>query len=81
MAMLSSRQDVELLATIRPVTVPHQPQLLEDIEGAVHRRWDGRGITVAAALHQVGGRDVAVGLREDLDDGPTLRRPAQAAPT
>jgi len=76
--MLPHRQDVELLPAVGPVAVPHQPELLENVERAIDRRRDRGGVATAASIHQVGGRDMAVGLRENLDDGPTLRRPAQA---
>ena len=36
--MLGGRQDVELLAAVGAMPVTHEPELLEDVERAVHRR-------------------------------------------
>lgn len=78
-AMVRRRKDMELLATIGAVTVPHQAELLEDVERAIDRRRDAGRVAGAAALHEIGAGDVAVGLGEHLDHRSSLRRPAQAA--
>ena len=77
--MLGRREDVELLATISAVPMPDEPELLEDVERAVHRGRDRGEVARAALLHQLGSSDVTIGLGEHLDHGAALRRPAQAA--
>src|SRR5688500_8644041 len=42
MAVLALREDVELLAAIGAMSVPDQAELLENVEGAVHGRGNGR---------------------------------------
>jgi len=78
-AMLVAGQDVELLVAIGAMAVTDEAELLEDVEGAVHGRRDRRRITPAASVDQLRGRDVAVGLGENLDDRPPLWGPAQAS--
>ena len=72
-AVLGRRQDVELLATVGRVAVADDAELLEDVEGAVHGRGDGARVEGPAAVDQLGAGDVAVGLRQDLDEDPPLR--------
>jgi hypothetical protein len=73
------RQDVELLASVGAMAVSHEPQALESVERAVDGR-RGRGrIEGSALLDEFGTRDVAVGLGQDVDECPALRRPAEAA--
>ena len=76
---IAAGQDVELLAAVGAVAVAEQPELLEDVERPVDGRWDRLGVDRAAALDQLGAGHVAVGLRQDLDQRASLRRPAQAA--
>lgn len=78
MPVVPRRKDMELLSAVSGVTVPHQPELLQHVQGSMHRRWNGRMVARAAALHELGSGDVTVGAREDVDHGRTLRRPAQA---
>ena len=73
------RQDVELLAAVGAVAVAEQAELLEDVERPVDGRGDRARVDLAAALDELGAGHVAVGLRQDLDQRPALRRPAQAA--
>lgn len=71
--------DVELLATVRTVAVAQEPELLEDVERSIDGRWRRRRIKLAAAFDELGARDVTIGVRQDLDEGPPLRRPTQTA--
>ena len=73
------RQDVEFLAAVRAVAVAEQAELLEHVERPVDGRGDGPGIDRPAAFDQLGARHVAVGASEDVDEDPSLRRPAEAA--
>ena len=77
--MDGGRQDVELLAAVGAVAVAQQAELLEDVERSIDRRGDRPGIDRPAALDELGPGDMAVGLRQDLDERPPLWRPAQAA--
>ncbi len=72
-------QDVELLAAVGGVAVAEQAELLEDVERPIHGRRDRARVDLAAALDELGAGDVTVGPGEDLDQGPALGRPAQAA--
>ncbi len=56
-----------------------EAELLEDVKRAVDGRRDGRRVDLAAALDQLRAGHVAVGPRQDLDERPSLRRPAQPA--
>ena len=80
-AVLGLGQHVVLLATIRPMRVTDQAQLLQHIERPIHRGRDGRGVLLAAALHQLGACDMAVGPRQDIHEHPSLWGPAQATGT
>ena len=75
--VLARRSDVELLASVEPVGMADEADVLEDIQRAVDRRRRGLRVLGAAALHQLGARDVSVGPGEHLDEQPALRRPAQ----
>ena len=76
--MLAGREHVILLASVRVVAMANQPEALEDVERPVHRRRDRRRDALPASFQQLGTREVTVGLGEDLDHRPPLRRPAQA---
>ncbi len=78
-AMLAGGQDVIFLAAVGGVAMTHQAQLLEDVEGAVHGRGDRGRLEFAAAVDQLGGGDMPIGLRQHLDHRGALRRPAQTA--
>ena len=80
-AVDGGRQDVELLAAVGAVAVAQQAEFLEDVERPVDGRGDGARVDLAAAFDQLGAGHVAVGLRQDLDERPPLRCPAQAART
>ena len=77
--MLDRGQDVELLAPVGPVAVADQPELLEDVEGPVDRRRRRLRVDLAAALDELAAGDVPVRPRQDVDERPALRRPAQTA--
>ena len=77
--MLDGGQNVVLLATLDTVPVPHEAELLEDVERAIHRRRNAGRVPDATALHELGAGDVAVGFGEHLDHRSSLRRPPQAA--
>lgn len=74
--VLLTRSHVELLPAIGPVTVAHEPDLLEDMERAVHRGRNGRWVHRATALHQLGAGNVPTRGGQDRDHRPALRRPA-----
>ena len=78
MAVLVVWHDVELFAPIGGVTVADEPELLEDVERSVDGRRDRGRVDVAAAIDELAAGDVAVGAGEDLDEGPSLGRPAQS---
>ena len=73
------RQDVELLAAIRGVAMADESKFLEDVERPVDRRGDRRRVGRAASFDKVGAGDVPLGPRQDLDQGPPLRRPSEPA--
>lgn len=77
-AVLALGQDVELLPSVGAVGMTDEAELLEDVERPVHGRGDGPGVQRPAALDEIRAGDMAVGRRKDLDEGPPLRRPAQA---
>jgi hypothetical protein len=77
--MVVHRQHVILLATVGTMPVTDETEILEHIQGPVHRRGDRRRIACAAAFHQVSAGDVTVSLRQHLDHRATLGGPAQAA--
>jgi hypothetical protein len=64
MAVLGSRQHMELFAASSAMAVPHEADLLEHVEGPVHGRWDRLGIGRATALYQLAGRNVPARPRE-----------------
>ncbi len=76
--MLVDREHVEFLASIGPVAVRQDAELLKDVERPVHGRWDRRRVEAPAALDELGARHVPVRLRQDLDEDAALRCPAQA---
>ena len=78
-AVLVVGEDVELLATVGAVAVADEAELLEDVERPVDGRGDCRRVEISAAIDELAARDVTRRLREDLDERPPLRRPAQAA--
>jgi hypothetical protein len=78
-SVLCGGQDVELLATVRPVAVADDPEALEDVERSIDGRWDRVGIDGPTALDELRAGDVTVGRRQDLDEDPPLRCPAKAA--
>lgn len=78
-AVLVAGEDMKLLVAVGAVAVTHEAELLEHVERAIHRRRDRRRILCTTSVHEVRGRYVAVGLRQDPDDCPTLPGPAQAA--
>src|SRR4029079_8314416 len=69
---------VGLLAAAGPVAVADDAQLLEHVQGPVHRRRRGRWIDRPAAIDQLGAGHVALDAGEDVDQHATLVRPAQA---
>ena len=71
-------QDVVLLAPVGAVTVADDPELLEHVEGPVHGGRDRGRVALPAALHELRAGDVPVRLRQHRDQGPPLRRPAEA---
>ena len=73
------RSDVELLAAIGAVVVPHHAQLFQDIERAVDGRRGRRRVHCPAALDEFGARDVPVGLLEHVSRVLRWSVPAQAA--
>ncbi len=74
--MGGNRLDVEFLAPVRPVAVAENAQVLQDVQRPVDGRRDGPGVHFPAALDELGSGDVTVRPRQDLDEGPTLGRPA-----
>lgn len=76
--MLLLRSHVELLPPIGAMAVADEPDLLEDVEGAVHRGWDGGGVDGATALDQLDPRDVPSRSSKDGNYRSALRRPAHA---
>ena len=78
-AVHGAGQDVVLLATVGPVAVADDPELLEDVEGPVDRRGDGRRIALPAPLDELGAGDVALGLGQHRDERAPLGRPAEPA--
>jgi hypothetical protein len=79
MAMHGAGEDVVLLATRGTVAVADDPELLENVQRPVDRRGDRGRVALPAALHQLGAGDVALGLRQDLDERAALGRPAEPA--
>jgi len=59
-AMLLGWEDVELLATIGGVAVTDQSEVLQHVQGPIHGRRDGRGVSRSAALDEVSSGDVAI---------------------
>ena len=59
-AVDGGRQDVELLPPVGGMAVDEQPELLEDVERPVDGRGDRARVDLAAALDQLGTRDVAI---------------------
>lgn len=80
MAVLGVGKDVVLLAPLGIVPMPHQSQLLQQVERAVHGRGDGCGFQHAASIDQIGAGHVALRPSQHLDDRPSLWRPALTAP-
>ena len=78
-AMLAGRQDVELFPPVGVVAVPNEPDLLEEIQGAIHGRGGRPWVPGAASLEQLGAGDVPIRSEEHLDDRLPLRRPPQPA--
>ena len=58
--MLVRRQDVELLAAVRGMAVAHQPEVLQDVEGAIDGRGDRGRIEVAAPVDELAACHVTV---------------------
>ena len=77
-AWSARRADVELLAPARPVAVADDPEILEHVQRPVDRRRRRRRVDRAAAFDELGARDVALDVRQDVQQHPPLRRPAQA---
>jgi hypothetical protein len=75
--VLHGRQDVELLATVCPVAVTDDAELLENVERPIDGRWDRVRIEGPAAIDQLRAGHVAVGVGKYLDEDPPLRGPAQ----
>ena len=80
-AVQALRTDVELLSPIGTVAVLHQSEVLEHIQGPIHRRRDRGWIDDTAALEELGTGDVPVAAGERLDHRASLRGPAQATLT
>ena len=81
MPVLASRCDVVLLAAVRAVAVPNQPELFEGIQGAVDGGRNRLRLSRAAQLHQLGPGDVTPGAGQNLDDVLALGGPAQPPPS
>lgn len=79
MTVLRGDPDVELLATIRTVTVAHQAELLKHVESAVHRRGHDLSVVSPAAFDELGTRQVTGGACQLTHDDAALRSPAQPA--
>ena len=77
--MLDLGQDVELLAAVGAMAVADQTELLENVQRPVDRRRRRLRVDLAAALDELAAGDMAVGLRQDVDERPALGRPPQAA--
>ncbi len=77
-AVFFLRSDMEFLSPVGPVAMADEPDLLKEIEGAVHGGWDGGRVDGATALDQLDTRDVASRCRKHRDHGPALRCPAHA---
>lgn len=77
--MLALGAHMEFLSPIGSVSVAHQAQLFEHVEGAIHGRGDRMRVPNAAALDQLGAGHVAVRVGQDLDYRAALRCPAHAA--
>ena len=76
--MLLLRSHVELLSAIGSMTVAHEPDLLEDVEGAVDGGRNGGRVDGATALDQLDTGDVASRCSKDRDHRSALGRPAQS---
>ena len=72
-------QDVEFLPSVGAVAMTDETQLLQDVQGAVHRRRDGGRVDGPASVHELGAGDVILDAGQHLDHVATLRRPAQTA--
>ena len=72
-------KDVELLATGGRVAVADVTELFEDTERSVHRRGGRVGVSLPAALDELAPGHVTLGRFEDLEDEPSLGRPAETA--
>lgn len=75
--VIGRRKDVELLATVSPVRVPDEAELLQHVEGAVDGRWDRVRVHLAAAIEELRARDMALRLGEDADQESPLGRPTE----
>jgi len=80
MPVLVGWADVELLSAVEAVGVADEPDILEDPERPVDGRRCRPGIDRATALDEVAAGHVARGLVEDLEDQPSLGRPAHPRP-
>ena len=69
---------MEFLSAVGRMTVADDAKLLEDIERAVNGRGDGVRVEGTTPLDELRAGDVAVDLREDLDQDPPLWRPAKS---
>lgn len=77
-AVLGGREHVELLASVGAVRVPDETDLLKHVKGPVDGGGGGVRIAGAAALDELGARDVALRRQDHPHEHAPLRRPAQA---
>ena len=81
MAVRLSGPDMELLASVTPVRVLDDPDLLQDPQRPVDRGGRRLRIQGTATIDELAASHVAVRPLDDLDDQPPLRGPAQARTT
>lgn len=79
--VVCGRSDVEFFAPVAAVCVPDDPQVFQNAQGPIDRRGRRFRIERPAALDKFASRHVTVSLREDVEQHPTLRRPAKAVST
>jgi hypothetical protein len=60
MSVLALRQDVEFLAAVDAMTVPHHAQLLQHVERPIDGRWRGLRVGRATTFEEFGRRHVTV---------------------
>jgi hypothetical protein len=77
--VVGGRPDVEFLAPVAAVGVTDDAEVFEDAQGSVDGRGRGPGVDVPTAFDKFAAGDVTVSPGQDVEEQPTLWRPAKAA--